>query len=205
MRIHRVIASNINNNAYVIVCKATGESAVIDAPEEADKVIAETRGTRVRAVLITHRHGDHTASYAKVRQATKSAGAIGHADASALPELPDFYLMDGDIIPVGHLALRAIHTPGHTEGATCLLLEDQHLFSGDTLFPGGPGHTRSPEALQQSIKSIAEKLYTLPDDVLVHPGHGEGTTIGQSKKEYAVFAAKPHDPALCGDVNWLTS
>lgn len=204
VRIHKVVASSIANNAYVVVCKATGESVIVDAPEQAEKVLDEASGTRVRAVLITHRHGDHTAGYHRLKEATKAASAIGSDDAEGLPGQPDFYLMDGDIIPVGHLAIRAIHTPGHTPGATCLLLED-HLFSGDTLFPGGPGHTRTPEALRQSIQSITTKLYALPDVTRVYPGHGDGTTIGQSKREYAVFASKPHPPDLCGDVLWEKS
>ncbi|MBM3947182.1 MAG: MBL fold metallo-hydrolase [SAR202 cluster bacterium] len=204
MRVHKVEASRFSNNAYVLVCLATGESVVIDAPEDHAKVLEETKGTRVRAILITHRHSDHTAGYAQLKEALKSAGAIGAADAEALPSQLDFLLSDGDIIPVGHLALRVIHTPGHTPGATCLLADDV-LFSGDTLFPGGPGNTRTPEALRQSIQSITTKLYTLPDETKVLPGHGADTTIGESKREYAVFAAKPHPADLSGDVLWLKS
>jgi glyoxylase-like metal-dependent hydrolase (beta-lactamase superfamily II) len=78
----------------------------------------------------------------------------------------------------------------------------RYLISGDTLFPGGPGHTNSPEELQQTIASIRERLYTLPGDTIVLPGHGEGTTIGSSRQEYAAFAARTHPPDLCGDVTW---
>ena len=86
--------------------------------------------------------------------------------------------------------------------ATCFLI-GKHLFSGDTLFPGGPGKTRSPEALQQVIDSITKKLLVLPDDTAVYPGHGDDTTIGKAREEYQVFASKPRDPALFGDVAWL--
>ena len=203
-RIHKVVASQYGNNAYVIVCKATGESVIVDTPQEAAKVIAEARGTRVRAILITHQHADHLEGFEQVKEATKAAAAIHYEDAAAMPGKPDFYLTDGDIIPVGHLALQVIHTPGHTPGATCLLLED-HLFTGDTLFPGGPGRTSSNAELRQSIESITKKLYRLPDDTRVYPGHGDDTTIGQSKAEYAVFASKQHASDLSGDVVWMTS
>ena len=97
-----------------------------------------------------------------------------------------------------------IHTPGHTQGHICLRL-GEHLLSGDTLFPGGPGRTQTPELLAQEIESITSRLYSLPDNLIVYPGHGANTTVAASKAEYAVFASKPHDPALSGDVNWLTS
>jgi glyoxylase-like metal-dependent hydrolase (beta-lactamase superfamily II) len=85
------------------------------------------------------------------------------------------------------------------------LLAGKFLFSGDTLFPGGPGRTNTPEDLQQSIASITSVLFALPDSTEVLPGHGEGTTIGAAKDEYAVFAAKEHPAALCGDVTWAES
>ncbi len=91
---------------------------------------------------------------------------------------------------------------GHTAGSTSFLI-GKHLFSGDTLFPGGPGKSRSPEAFRQEIDSITKKLLVLPDDTAVYPGHGDDTTIGQARQEYQVFAAKQHPADLCGDVTWL--
>lgn len=204
MRIHKVVASSYGNNAYVVVCKATGESVIIDTPSEAAKVLQEAQGTRIRAILITHNHFDHLEGYEQVKTASRVASSIHFDDADALPSPPDFYLADGDIIPVGSLAIRVIHTPGHTPGATCLFL-DGHLFTGDTLFPGGPGRTASPEDLQQELQSITQKLFPLPDETVVYPGHGEDTTIGKAKAEHAIFAGRPHPPDLCGDVQWLES
>ena len=100
--------------------------------------------------------------------------------------------------------MRVIHTPGHTPGSICLLLGDA-LFTGDTLFPGGPGASRSNLALQEEITSITSRLYPLPAKTLVLPGHGPGTTIGESKHEYEIFKAKKHDPDLHGNVLWLES
>jgi glyoxylase-like metal-dependent hydrolase (beta-lactamase superfamily II) len=110
-------------------------------------------------------------------------------------------LADGDEIPVGSLRVRAVHTPGHTPGSTCFIV-GSNLLSGDTLFPGGPGRTQSPRDLEETIKSITTRLHTLPEDTAVLPGHGDNTTIGDSKREYAVFASRSHPPDLCGDVTW---
>ena len=108
---------------------------------------------------------------------------------------------DGDEIAVGQATVLALHTPGHTPGSTCYIAGDI-LFSGDVLFPGGPGRTQTPADLRQSIGSITERLHPLPDETLVLPGHGADTTVGDSKREYAVFASKDHPPDLCGDVLW---
>ena len=100
--------------------------------------------------------------------------------------------------------MKAIHTPGHTPGSTCFSLGNL-LFSGDTLFPGGPGRSKSPEALSEIIDSITTKLFLYPDEVEVLPGHGVTTTLGISKKDYAVFASNQHPADLSGDVTWLES
>ncbi|MCH7952936.1 MAG: MBL fold metallo-hydrolase, partial [Chloroflexi bacterium] len=116
----------------------------------------------------------------------------------------DQQLADGEELAAGAIRVRALLTPGHTPGSTCLLA-GKFLFSGDTLFPGGPGRTNSPADLQQSIQSITSVLFALPDETEVLPGHGDGTTIGAAKSEYAVFAGKEHPADLCGDVNWAES
>jgi glyoxylase-like metal-dependent hydrolase (beta-lactamase superfamily II) len=113
-------------------------------------------------------------------------------------------LADGDRLAVGGLSLEVIHTPGHTPGSCCFLVGG-YLIAGDTLFPGGPGHSNSPEELQENIASITERLYTLPGETFVLPGHGDNTTIERSREEYAVFASRPHAPDLHGDVLWESS
>ena len=128
---------------------------------------------------------------------------IGGPDAhNILPDEPDFYLTDQQEIQFGKHKLTALFTPGHTPGATCFFV-GTHLFSGDTLFPGGPGHSRTNKDLKQEIGSIVTKLYTLPEETIVWPGHGENTTIGVSKAEYSIFKNKEHDENLHGDVLWL--
>ena len=108
-------------------------------------------------------------------------------------------------IPFGNQEIICLFTPGHTNGSTCYLLGN-HLFSGDTLFPGGPGKSKNPEAFTQEIHSIESKLLVLPPEVDVYPGHGDtNTTIEEALEKFSVFTSKPHAPDLCGDVDWLNS
>ena len=202
VRIHKTVASPYDNNAYIIVCKATNKSLIIDIPKDAVTVLAEAKDTDVVSVAITHGHGDHIEGYAEFRAGLTAPFGLHKDDADRLlPHVSEFYLEDGATIEVGELSLKLMHTPGHTSGGVCLLL-GKHLFSGDTLFPGGPGKTQTPEALKQVITSITERLFVLPDDTNVYPGHGSDTTIGASKAEYAVFTSRDHAADLSGDVLW---
>jgi len=205
VRIHKIVASPFDNNAYIIVCKASGKSLIVDTPRDADLVLAEAQGTDVTAVAITHGHRDHIEGYDAFRAGLTAPIGLHREDTPRLaPNAPEFHLEDGETLQVGELTLDLLHTPGHTPGGVCLLL-DNHLFSGDTLFPGGPGKTQTPEALAQVIESITGRLFVLPDDTNVYPGHGSDTTIAAAKEEYAHFASRPHAPDLCGDVLWRTS
>ena len=194
----------VDNNGYILSCRETGEAVIIDAPAEPEKLIKEVGEARVKAIIITHRHQDHTAGLLEMKR-SMGVPVVAHPDdAEALPEPPDFNLANGDAFQVGNVQLLAIHTPGHTPGALCLLTGD-HLFSGDTLFPGGPGQTRSPEAFRQVKDSITKSLLPLPDETAVYPGHGLDTTIGRTRDEIRVFDTKPHPNDLCGNVEWLKS
>ena len=204
VRIHKIVASPYDNNAYIIVCRATGESVIVDAPREAAKVLQEAQGTKLKAILITHSHFDHIEGFEEFRKGAKVSMSIHPDDADNLPRPADFYLDNGDIVPVGRLALQVLHTPGHTPGGVSLLMAP-HLFAGDTLFPGGPGRTGSPEAFQQIVGSITSKLLPLPEETAVYPGHGADTTIGKAKEEYKGFTSRSHPRDLCGDVLWLKS
>lgn len=193
------------NNMYLVVCPQTNESILIDTPAEPDKMIELAKTTDVKAILITHNHMDHLLGFEDVTAAIKAPVGIGEADADALPRPADILLTDGDEVSAGSVTLKAIFTPGHTPGSTCLHT-GEHLFSGDTLFPGGPGKSGSPRLLRQLIESITTRLYTLGDGVYVYPGHGEkDTSIRESKAEYAVFASKDHPSELFGDVSWTES
>lgn len=191
-------------NAYIVVCQASGESLLVDAPGEADKVLKQLAGTKPKYIVLTHNHIDHIGALEELKSKLKIPLAAHHEDAVRLATKPDMELKDGDIIEVGKLKINVLHTPGHTPGSLCFLV-GKYLISGDTIFPGGPGKTGTSADFKQIVKSIEGKLFVLPDDTQVYPGHGEGTVVGKEKKEFAVFASRPHDSGLCGDVQWLSS
>jgi glyoxylase-like metal-dependent hydrolase (beta-lactamase superfamily II) len=178
--IHEVVVGPMDNNVFVLRCRRSGEAVLIDAANEHDKLLELCRRLNVRKVLETHGHWDHIQAVPAVRDAGYDVGVTSE-DAAMLPSY-DFVLEDDLVIPVGELRLRTIFTPGHTPGSMSFRLEGSPvLFSGDTLFPGGPGATRFPGAdFPTIIRSIEERLFSkLPPETIVMPGHGLDTTIGE--------------------------
>jgi hydroxyacylglutathione hydrolase len=204
VRINKLEIQPFGTNCYIVVCPTSGEGVIVDTPGEASKILARAEDVRVRYIVITHTHLDHLGAFPQVRDKLKAPVAIHPLEAEILPSPPDLTLEDGDVVNFGTVSLRVLHTPGHTPGSLCLLT-GKHLFSGDTLFPGGPGKTGTPAAFEQIVNSITEKLFILPDDTLVYPGHGEDTILGKEKQEFAVFSSHPRTAGLCGDVAWLSS
>ncbi len=194
----------VANNAYVIADSVTNDALVVDAPEESEQVVAATKGLNVRQIIVTHRHRDHWAGIDSLLRGIDAPVLCHESDLEPYASYVAGTLAHGDEVEVGGLTLRVLHTPGHTPGCICLWL-GEHLIAGDTLFPGGPGRTRSNEDLQQELESIKSQLYVLPESTQVYPGHGANTTIGASKREYEVFASREHEPSLAGDVLWLNS
>jgi glyoxylase-like metal-dependent hydrolase (beta-lactamase superfamily II) len=178
--IHKVVVGPYANNVFVLRCKQTGEAVLLDAANEHELLLDLCRELKVGKVLETHGHFDHIQAVPAVRAAGYEVGVTAD-DASMLPSY-DFILDDDSVIPVGRLRLRTIHTPGHTPGSMCFQLEGSPVvFSGDTLFPGGPGATAyAGGSFQQIIKSIEERLYSpLGRETIVMPGHGVDTTVGR--------------------------
>jgi glyoxylase-like metal-dependent hydrolase (beta-lactamase superfamily II) len=192
------------NNAYILADTSTNDAIVVDAPADSAQVVSAADGLNVRQIIVTHRHRDHWGGIDELLAGIDAPVYTHEMDREPYAQYVKGILDDGAEVEVGNLKVQVIHTPGHTQGHICLRV-GEHLLSGDTLFPGGPGRTQTPELLAQEIASITSRLYSLPDTLVVYPGHGANTTIADSKAEYAVFAAKPHDPALSGDVLWLKS
>jgi glyoxylase-like metal-dependent hydrolase (beta-lactamase superfamily II) len=178
VRIDKLVVGPFENNVFVLRDKSTGEAVLLDAANEHELLLEVSRATGVRRVLTTHGHFDHIQAVTQMRDAGIDVG-IATQDAEMLPGY-DFTIPDDEVIQVGDLRLRTIHTPGHTAGSTCFLLEGHPvLFSGDTLFPGGVGNTTLPGGdFPTIIQSVDTRLFTLPAETLVLPGHGLDTTVG---------------------------
>jgi hydroxyacylglutathione hydrolase len=204
IRIDRLVLGPFETNAYIVTCRETRESLVVDAPGDVRAILAVLRDTHPKHIFVTHGHMDHIPGLVDLKKALSVPVAAHPADAEAFPIEPDILLHDGDTISLGAVRLQVLHTPGHTPGSVCLLT-DRFLIAGDTLFPGGPGHTRSPADFRLIIESLTRKIFPLPDDIQVHPGHGEATVLGKEKQAFAAFSARPHGPDLCGDVLWESS
>ena len=187
--IHQVVVGPMDNNVYVLRCRETGEAVLLDAANEHDRLLELCRELGVRTVLETHGHWDHIQAVPAVRDAGYEVGVAG-ADAAML-DAYDFVLDDESMVPVGRLRLHTILTPGHTPGSMCFKVEGSPvLFSGDTLFPGGPGATKFPGGdFDTIIRSIDQRLFsTLDADTRVLPGHGDHTSIGAERPHLQEWA-----------------
>jgi glyoxylase-like metal-dependent hydrolase (beta-lactamase superfamily II) len=176
--IHRIVVGPMDNNVFVVRCTETGDAALLDAANEHERLLELCQRLDVRTVLETHGHWDHIQAIPEVRDAGYEVG-ITAADADMLPSY-DFVLEHDTVITVGRLRLRTILTPGHTPGSMSFALEDHPvLFTGDTLFPGGPGNTNFGGDFDTIIRSIEDLVFSkFSPETLVLPGHGDRTTIG---------------------------
>jgi glyoxylase-like metal-dependent hydrolase (beta-lactamase superfamily II) len=180
--IHKVVVGPMDNNVYVLRCRETGDAVLIDAANEHELLLELCEGLGVRTVLETHGHWDHIQAVPAVREAGYDVGVT--AEDAAMLDAYDYVLEDDKALEVGRLRLHTIHTPGHTPGSMCFRIEGSPvLFSGDTLFPGGPGNTSFPGGdFPTIIESIDRRLFApLDPDTIVLPGHGDQTTIGDER------------------------
>ncbi|MFM1837513.1 MAG: hypothetical protein RLZZ327_387 [Actinomycetota bacterium] len=192
VEVHKVVVGPVDNNVFVVRCRATGDAVLIDAANEHEQLLELCAALGVRRVLETHGHWDHIQAVPALREAGYEV-AVTALDAPRLKEVGyDVFLDDKEVIEVGRLRLHALHTPGHTEGSICFRVADTPLlFTGDTLFPGGPGNTSFDGGdFPTIIRSIDAALFTLPDETLVLPGHGNDTTIGAERPHLDAWVAR---------------
>ena len=201
LTITKVAVGTMDNNAYLLKCKSTGEQLLIDAASEPETLLALIRdgGSALEKIVTTHQHWDHVGALGALARET-GADTVAHVeDAPALPVAPSDVVLHEDTIDVGDCVLRVIHLRGHTPGSIALLYDGNggladspHLFTGDSLFPGGPGNTqKDPERFNSLMTDLEERIFAdLPDGTWVYPGHGGDTTLGAERPHLAEWRAR---------------
>jgi glyoxylase-like metal-dependent hydrolase (beta-lactamase superfamily II) len=191
--IRKASVSTMDNNAYLITDRATGQQLLVDAADDAPRLLALVAegipdgGHDLAMVVTTHQHWDHHRALAAVLDGTGARSAAGREDAPQLPVAPDVVLGHGDTVTLGATTLDVVHLRGHTPGSVALVLRagdgSTHVFTGDSLFPGGVGNTeKDPARFAQLIGDVEERIFAvLPDDAWVYPGHGRDTTLGAER------------------------
>ncbi|MEU2896773.1 MBL fold metallo-hydrolase [Streptomyces sp. NPDC001273] len=194
LMITKVAVGPMDNNAYLLRCRATDEQLLIDAANDAETLLGTIGDDGIASVVTTHRHGDHWQALAAVVAATGARTHAGRDDADGIPVPTDVLVDDGDTIRVGQVELTARHLVGHTPGSIALVYDDPHghphVFTGDCLFPGGPGRTTRPEDFQSLMSGLEEKVFTLPDETWFYPGHGNDSSLGAERPHLREWRAR---------------
>jgi hydroxyacylglutathione hydrolase len=194
------------SNCFLLADSSRQIAILIDPGDQAEEIIRWAGTIKVQEILITHGHHDHVGALKGIRQAFGASIYIHAADAELYEIEADFAIHAGARLNLGADYLEFVHIPGHTPGSVGFKIIESEMFKraivGDAIFPGGPGHTESPEAFVRSIKSLSETVFTWPDNVILYPGHGDATTVGLEREAFEGFCSKPIPPDLYGDVNW---
>ncbi|HEX4977372.1 MAG TPA: MBL fold metallo-hydrolase [Nocardioides sp.] len=187
LTITKLAVSEMSNNVYLLRCRHTDEQLLIDAADDAERLLAMVGPDGLATVVTTHQHWDHHRALEAVVAATGAQTVAGAADADELPVPVDRRVHDGDKVQVGRSTLEVIHLVGHTPGSIALLYDDPsgtpHLFTGDSLFPGGVGNTFGDgDAFMSLIEDVERKIFNrLPDETWFYPGHGDDSTLGAER------------------------
>ena len=190
----KVAVGPMNNNAYLLRDNTTGQALLIDAAAEPDRLMGLIGDIPVEKIVTTHQHRDHWTALADVRSATGAITVAHPLDAGGIPVPTDELVSDENVIRFGSVELEAIHLVGHTPGSIALLLrasDRPHLFTGDCLFPGGPGRTTRPEDFSSLMGGLEERVFgRLPDETWIYPGHGTDTTLGAERPHLEEWRAR---------------
>ncbi len=201
LTITKVAVGSMDNNAYLLKCKSTGDQLLIDAASEPETLLALIRegGSPLEKIVTTHQHWDHVGALEALSKET-GADTVAHVeDAPALPVAPSDVVLHEDTVDVGDCVLKVIHLRGHTPGSIALLYDGDgeladspHLFTGDSLFPGGPGNTqKDPARFNSLMTDLEDRIFAdLPDGTWVYPGHGGDTTLGAERPHLAEWRAR---------------
>lgn len=206
--VRKVAVGPMENNVYLLTCRATGDQLLVDAADDPERLLALVRegspAGRLGKVVTTHRHADHVGALASVLTVTGARHACGAPDAPAMPAAVHRRLLDRDVVSVGHVVLEVVALRGHTPGSVALAYREPehthapgaragrvHLFTGDSLFPGGPGKTHDAAAFTSLMDDLEARVFDrFADDTWVYPGHGRDTTLGAERPHLAQWRAR---------------
>ena len=198
--VRKAAVSATDNNCYLLTCSTSGRQVLVDAADDPDRLEAlvaegaQDGGAGLALVVTTHQHWDHHRALAAVLTRTGARSAAGRADAAGLPVPPDQFLDHGDVLTVGGIRLEVAHLRGHTPGSVALVLRADdgsvHAFTGDSLFPGGPGKTSGPQDFTSLMDDLEERIFVLPDSTWIYPGHGKDSVIGTERPHLAEWRAR---------------
>lgn len=188
LSIRKASVGGMANNVFLLTCLRTGKQLLIDAADDAPRIMSllDEGSGGLDTIVTTHRHWDHHRALAQVAELTKASTAAGDADADALPVTPSRRLVHGDTLSFGDITLGVIHLRGHTPGSVALVYNDPqahaHIWTGDSLFPGGPGRTTIPQDFTSLMSDLEERIFgKFADDTWIYPGHGPDTTVGAER------------------------
>ena len=197
LTIRKASVSAMSNNVYLLTCVRTGAQLLIDAADDPARIMSllDEGNGGLDVIVTTHQHWDHHRALAQVAASTHAVTAAGEADADALPVIPTRRLVHDETLAFGDISLDVIHLRGHTPGSVALAYNDPqghtHIWTGDSLFPGGPGRTTRKEDFASLMDDLEERVFDVyGDDTWIYPGHGADTTLGAERHQLPAWRAR---------------